>query len=61
MPRGIPVGTVAIGATGAYNAGLLAASILSVADPALADRLDRYRQDMARAVEEKDAALQRRG
>jgi 5-(carboxyamino)imidazole ribonucleotide mutase len=60
MPRGIPVGTVAIGSTGAYNAGLLAASILSVSNPALADRLDRYRQDMARTVEEKDAALQRR-
>ena len=39
MPAGIPVGTLAIGEPGAKNAGLMAAKILALADPALADRL----------------------
>lgn len=43
MPRGVPVGTLAIGAAGALNAGLLAAQILSLSDPALADRVQAYR------------------
>jgi 5-(carboxyamino)imidazole ribonucleotide mutase len=37
MPRGFPVATMAIGAAGAANAGLMAAAILAVSDPALAD------------------------
>jgi 5-(carboxyamino)imidazole ribonucleotide mutase len=40
MPAGIPVGTLAIGRAGAVNAALLAASILSLHDPALAARLE---------------------
>jgi 5-(carboxyamino)imidazole ribonucleotide mutase len=60
MPKGIPVATVAIGPTGGFNAGLLAASILSIYDPALAAQLDHYRRELAEKVEEKDAALQRR-
>ena len=39
MPAGIPVGTLAIGEAGAKNAGLLAARILAVSDPALAERV----------------------
>jgi 5-(carboxyamino)imidazole ribonucleotide mutase len=50
MPRGVPVGTLAIGASGAANAGLLAASILSLLDPALAGRLDAFRQAQTDAV-----------
>jgi 5-(carboxyamino)imidazole ribonucleotide mutase len=43
MPKGIPVGTLAIGEAGAVNAGLLAAAILALGDPALAHKLDAYR------------------
>jgi 5-(carboxyamino)imidazole ribonucleotide mutase len=43
MPKGIPVGTLAIGDAGAANAGLLAAAIVALADPELARRLDAYR------------------
>jgi 5-(carboxyamino)imidazole ribonucleotide mutase len=43
MPKGIPVGTLAIGEAGAANAGLLAAAILAVTDAGLAERLDAYR------------------
>jgi 5-(carboxyamino)imidazole ribonucleotide mutase len=43
MPRGIPVGTLAIGEAGAVNAGLLAAAIVALHDPAVADKLDAYR------------------
>ncbi len=43
MPKGVPVGTLAIGEAGAANAALLAAAILALSDPALAQRLDEYR------------------
>jgi 5-(carboxyamino)imidazole ribonucleotide mutase len=43
MPRGIPVGTLAIGEAGAVNAGLLAAAIVALHDPAVAGKLDAYR------------------
>ena len=43
MPAGIPVGTLAIGAAGAKNAALLAASILALHDPALLARLEAFR------------------
>jgi 5-(carboxyamino)imidazole ribonucleotide mutase len=43
MPRGIPVGTLAIGDAGAVNAGLLAAAIVALHDPAVAAALDAYR------------------
>jgi 5-(carboxyamino)imidazole ribonucleotide mutase len=60
MPRGIPVATVAVGPSGAYNAGLLAAAILATGDEALAKKLEAFREELARKVEEKDAALKRR-
>jgi len=43
MPAGVPVGTLAIGAAGATNAALLAASILSLHNPAIRDALDEFR------------------
>ena len=53
MPPGIPVATVALGKPGARNAGILAAQILALADPELQKRLDAFKEDMARKVEEK--------
>ncbi|HEX7126341.1 MAG TPA: 5-(carboxyamino)imidazole ribonucleotide mutase [Thermodesulfobacteriota bacterium] len=50
MPRGIPVGTLAIGEAGAVNAALLAAAILALQDPALASRLEAYRARQRDAV-----------
>jgi 5-(carboxyamino)imidazole ribonucleotide mutase len=50
MPAGIPVATLAIGRSGAINAGLLAASILAVTDSALAARLDAFRAAQTEAV-----------
>jgi 5-(carboxyamino)imidazole ribonucleotide mutase len=50
MPGGVPVGTLAIGAAGARNAGLLAASILALSDPALAARLDAFRAAQTASV-----------
>ena len=50
MPRGIPVGTLAIGEAGALNAGLLAAAILALHDPALAVKLDAYRAAQTQRV-----------
>ncbi len=44
MPKGIPVGTLAIGEAGAVNAGLLAAAIIALHDPAVAGKLDAYRK-----------------
>jgi len=58
MPAGIPVGTLAIGKAGAINAALLAASVLALGDPALAQRLDawRARQSATVAQQPKDEA-----
>lgn len=50
MPGGVPVGTLAIGDAGAKNAGLLAASILSITDEALAERLGAWRQAQTDSV-----------
>ena len=50
MPKGIPVGTLAIGPAGAANAGLLAAGILATTDDALATRLDAWRQAQTDAI-----------
>jgi 5-(carboxyamino)imidazole ribonucleotide mutase len=52
MPRGVPVGTLAIGEAGAANAGLLAASILATADEALAQRVAQWRSDQTKSVPE---------
>ena len=50
MPRGIPVGTLAIGEAGAVNAALLAAAIVALHDPAVAAKLDEYRAAQTRRV-----------
>ena len=52
MPRGFPVATMAIGAAGAANAGLLAAGILALHDHALAARLDAWRAALSAAIPE---------
>ena len=52
MPRGFPVATMAIGAAGAANAGLMAAGILAVNDPDLAARLDKWRADLSASIAE---------
>jgi 5-(carboxyamino)imidazole ribonucleotide mutase len=50
MPGGIPVGTLAIGEPGAINAALLAASILALGDPELAERLEQFRREQTASV-----------
>ncbi len=50
MPKGVPVGTLAIGKAGAANAGLLAAAILALGDPELAARLAAWREARKREV-----------
>jgi len=52
MPKGVPVGTLAIGEPGAVNAALMAASILALSDETLASRLDAYRAEQTKAVGE---------
>ncbi|MFA8387353.1 MAG: 5-(carboxyamino)imidazole ribonucleotide mutase [Pelagibaca sp.] len=50
MPRGFPVATMAIGAAGAANAGLMAAGILALQDAGLAARLDQWRADLSASI-----------
>jgi 5-(carboxyamino)imidazole ribonucleotide mutase len=52
MPKGVPVGTLAIGEPGAVNAALMAVSILALSDDGLAARLDAYRAEQTKAVGE---------
>jgi 5-(carboxyamino)imidazole ribonucleotide mutase len=52
MPGGVPVATLAIGKAGAINAALLAASILALSDPALAERLEAWRAAQTDSVAE---------
>ena len=52
MPAGVPVGTLAVGAAGAKNAGLLAAKILALSDAALAERVRAYRARQTESVAE---------
>jgi 5-(carboxyamino)imidazole ribonucleotide mutase len=55
MPAGVPVATVSVG--GARNAGLLAVRILAANDPALADRIATFQQQLAQRVLDADADL----
>jgi 5-(carboxyamino)imidazole ribonucleotide mutase len=50
MPKGYPVATMAIGSAGASNAGLMAAGILAVSDPALAERLNAWRAALTASI-----------
>ncbi|MEL7150552.1 MAG: 5-(carboxyamino)imidazole ribonucleotide mutase [Pseudomonadota bacterium] len=52
MPRGFPVATMAIGAAGAMNAGLMAAQMLAMTDPDLAARVDQWRADLSASIPE---------
>lgn len=52
MPAGIPVGTLAIGKAGAINAALLAASVLALNDPTIANALDTFRERQSSGVQE---------
>jgi phosphoribosylamine--glycine ligase len=57
MPPGVPVATVSIGKPGATNAAVLAAQILAVGDAGLAQRLVRYKTELAEKVERAAAKL----
>jgi 5-(carboxyamino)imidazole ribonucleotide mutase len=50
MPAGVPVATLAIGRAGAVNAALLAAAILALGDPRLAERLDAWRREQTQSI-----------
>lgn len=52
MPRGFPVATMAIGSAGAANAALMAAGILALNDPALAQRLEAWRETLSASIPE---------
>jgi phosphoribosylcarboxyaminoimidazole (NCAIR) mutase len=57
MPPGIPVATVSLGKGGAKNAAVLAAQILALKYPAIAERLKAYREKLTREVLEKSESL----
>ena len=59
MPAGVPVATMGIGKAGASNAAILAAQILALNDPPLAERLHDYKKQLAEGVERKDRKLKR--
>ena len=50
MPKGVPVATFAVGQSGAVNAGLFAASVLAIEDPAIREALDQYRERQTAGV-----------
>lgn len=52
MPKGVPVGTLAIGEAGAANAGILAASIIALQDASVAQKLDTFRAEQTASVGE---------
>ncbi len=57
MPPGVPVATMAIGQSGARNAGILAVQMLALSDPALGRRLEVFKKEMADSVEKKSKYL----
>ncbi|MBI3262056.1 MAG: 5-(carboxyamino)imidazole ribonucleotide mutase [Acidobacteria bacterium] len=57
MPPGVPVATVSIGKAGATNAGVLAAQILAVGDPAIRERLEAYKKELAEKIDQAAARL----
>jgi len=61
MPAGIPVATVAIGKPGATNAGILAAQMIGLAEPAVAEKLRGHKEKLAKGVEEKSKKLKSQG
>jgi len=59
MPAGIPVATVAVGKSGARNAGILAVQVLAVSDPSLAKKLVDFKKRLADGVREKNERLKK--
>jgi phosphoribosylamine--glycine ligase len=59
MPPGVPVATVAVGKSGATNAGVLAAQILGLIDPELSKRFEAYKAKLADKVEQAAERLAR--
>ena len=57
MPPGMPVATMALGKSGARNAGILAAQIVALSDPTVGQKLQRFKEKMAKGVEEKAKKL----
>jgi len=60
MPAGIPVATMAIDKAGAVNAAILAAEIIGLSDPTVAQKLAAHKQELVKSVEEKNARLQQK-
>jgi len=60
MPPGIPVAGVGIGQAGARNAALLAAQVLALQEPALAEALEKHRRNLAATVDKKNQVLRER-
>ncbi len=61
MPKGVPVGTLAIGSAGAANAGILAAEILSLESTVIRKKLDAHKKALAKSVLEKSKKLKKTG
>jgi 5-(carboxyamino)imidazole ribonucleotide mutase len=59
MPKGVPVATVAVGASGAENAAILAVEILALADPALADALAEFKRELEQKAVAADEKLEK--
>jgi phosphoribosylaminoimidazole carboxylase PurE protein len=57
MPPGVPVATVSVGQAGAINAAVLAAQILALSNPDVAERLERFKREVAEKVEQSAARL----
>jgi len=60
MPGGVPVATMAIGKAGATNAGVFAAAILALSDPALGQKLADHKAGLARKVEDASREARKR-
>jgi len=60
MPPGVPVGCMAVGKAGAMNAAVFAAQILAAADASLAQKLKKFKDQQARKVATKDAAVRKK-
>jgi phosphoribosylcarboxyaminoimidazole (NCAIR) mutase len=61
MPGGVPVATMAIGKSGAKNAGILAVQILGIGDKELARKIKKYKDKLEEEVEAKARRIQRTG
>lgn len=60
MPKGVPVAAMGLGKSGASNAAFLAIQILSLKEPGLAEKLIKYREEMAAGIESKSKKIQQK-